>query len=199
MAARRSPVASTTATVVPYRPAQLIATLPCQALRASAPVTVLATSSADGDGLIIDAGPDGAVLRAGDTRLDLETGAGAPGCHTTVSAGPRGLAVTAPDGKVTVVADAPVPKVFGFRTDLTSAQAAGIQISATVVTPFGTSPTPRRSCSSSRNWRPSPRRWRCSPRAPPPGSAAVAPSLLDRRRGDRRVRSVGGDRSAGRR
>jgi arabinosyltransferase B len=136
------PVTSTTATVVPYRPAQLIATLPCQALRASTPVTVLATSSADGDGLIIDAGPDGAVLRAGDTRLSLETGDGVPGCHTTVSAGPHGLAVTAPDGQVTVAADAPVPTLFGFRTDLTSAQAAGIQVSATVVTPFGTSPTP---------------------------------------------------------
>lgn len=135
------PVTSSTATVVPYRPAQLTVTLPCQALQASAPVTVLATSAEDGDGLIVDAGPDGAVLRAGDTRMDLET-TDRPGCHITVAAGSRGIAVTAADGQVAVVPDAPVPKVFGFRTDLTPAQAAGVQVTAMVVTPFGTSPTP---------------------------------------------------------
>lgn len=130
------PVASSTATVVPYRPAALTVRLPCTAPQ-EATTTVLATSPADGDGLRVESGPDGTRLSLGDRVVTL-----ADGCRTAVTAGQQGVTITAPDGRVTVLADAPVPKVFGFRTDLTPAQAAGLEVTATVVTPFGTSPTP---------------------------------------------------------
>jgi arabinosyltransferase C len=129
------PATSTTATLVPYRPAALTVHLPCLALRET--TTVLATAGEDADGLIVRAGPDGARLVLGDRAVPLE-----PGCGTLITAGPRGVAITAPDGMVTVVSDVAVPKVFGFRTDLAPEQSAGLAVTATVVTPFGTSPTP---------------------------------------------------------
>ncbi|MDF2825551.1 MAG: hypothetical protein K0R68_2959, partial [Mycobacterium sp.] len=129
------PVTSTTVTVVPYRPATLTATVPCSAVRADA-ATVLTTATADG--LTVR---DGTLL-LGSATVPLGGSGGGPGCHTTIVAGPGGVSVTAPDGLVTELPDAPVPKVFGFRTDLTADQAAGMSVVATVVTPFGTSPTP---------------------------------------------------------
>ncbi|MET0899573.1 MAG: arabinosyltransferase domain-containing protein, partial [Mycobacterium sp.] len=128
------PATSTTATLVPYRPAALTVQLPCLRLRET--TTVLATAGEEADGLIVQTGPAGARLILGDRVVPLS------GCPPTITAGPRGVAITAPDGRVTVLADVPVPKVFGFRTDLTPEQSTGLRVTATVVTPFGTSPTP---------------------------------------------------------
>lgn len=132
------PVSSTTVTLAPYRPATLVATLPCSAVgsgKESDNGTVLTTATADG--LAVRDG----ILQLGAESVPLVPGDG-PDCRTTVDAGPDGVTVTAPDGRVTELPDAPVPKVFGFRTDLTPGQAAGMTVTATVVTPFGTSPTP---------------------------------------------------------
>ncbi|MGB2920280.1 MAG: hypothetical protein WBC15_08895, partial [Mycobacterium sp.] len=73
------PATSTSALVVPFRPSELTATIPCSALRAAtsqtAPVTVLATGS-DGDGLVVTGSADRAVLRLGDLTRPLFMPAG---------------------------------------------------------------------------------------------------------------------------
>jgi arabinosyltransferase C len=131
-------VRSTTVTVVPYRPDTLTVTLPCSVLRSAIPTTVFTTAN-DG-GLVVRSGPDGATLQLDETTIPLAVDAGLA-CRTTVSAGPQGVAITAPDGIVTLLPESPVPKVFGFRTDLRADQARGMEATATVATPFGTSPT----------------------------------------------------------
>ncbi|WP_347222249.1 arabinosyltransferase domain-containing protein, partial [Mycolicibacterium poriferae] len=130
------PARSTTALVVPYRPAELTAQIPCSALTAGEPRTVLATG-APGDGMTVTAGPGGAVLRADDIQLPIAGGPG-PQCTAVLHAGPAGWAVTGGDG-ITVRAAGPVPQVFGFRTELPAAD--GLSVSVRVVTPFATSPT----------------------------------------------------------
>lgn len=135
-AAGQQPV-STTALVVPYRPAELSAEIPCSALSAATPTTVLATA-ADGDGLTVTAGPGGAVLQSGGVRQVLSAGPGGPGCRAVLTAGPAGWAITGGDG-VTTHAQGPVPQVFGFRTD--ASDPAGMTVTVRVATPFSTTPT----------------------------------------------------------
>ena len=130
------PARSTTALVVPYRPVELTAQIPCSALAAGEPRTVLATGP-PGDGMTVTAGPGGAVLRADDIQLPIADGPG-PQCTAVLHAGPAGWAVTGGDG-ITVRAAGPVPQVFGFRTELPAAD--GLSVTVRVVTPFATSPT----------------------------------------------------------
>ncbi|RDH77096.1 hypothetical protein DVS77_16810 [Mycolicibacterium moriokaense] len=138
------PVSSSTATVAPYRPAALTASIPCTALRAdrnSQPVTVLATSSA-GDGLVVLARPGGAELQLRDRRLNLAVPDGPTACRVGVDANSAGVSVVGADGRVAYLADEPVPELFGLRTDLDPAQARGMTVTAHVSSPFATSPAP---------------------------------------------------------
>ena len=86
------PARSTTALVVPYRPVELTAQIPCSALAAGEPRTVLATG-APGDGMTVTAGPGGAVLRADDIQLPIAGGPG-PQCTAVLHAGPAGWAAS---------------------------------------------------------------------------------------------------------
>ncbi|MGB3230797.1 MAG: arabinosyltransferase domain-containing protein [Mycobacterium sp.] len=138
------PATSTSALVVPYRPSELTATIPCSALRAAtaqtAPVTVLATGS-DSDGLVVTGSADRTTLRLGDVTRPLIVPTASADCRVTVESGPGGLAVLEADGRTSHLAGEPVPQVFGFRTDLDPAQAAGLSVSAVVTGPFATTPT----------------------------------------------------------
>jgi len=129
------PVASSSATIVPYRPTTLTATVPCSALRAAGPDrTVLETGT----------GPGTLTVTGGAVRVDGQTVPLAPAatsdCRATISAGPGGVTVDSPDGRRTELAGQPVPQVFGFRTDLGSGAAAGLSVTVEVVDPFATTP-----------------------------------------------------------
>ncbi|MDY6997659.1 MAG: arabinosyltransferase domain-containing protein [Actinomycetota bacterium] len=130
------PAQSTTALVVPYRPAELTARIPCAALTAAETTTVLATGP-PGEGLTVTAGPDGAVLRADGLREPVGAGSGS-GCAAVLHAGATGWTITGGDG-ITSRAEGPVPKVFGFRTDLPDP--AALTVTVRIETPFATSPT----------------------------------------------------------
>ena len=138
--AEGAPVASSTAIFVPYRPAELTATVPCSALRTSVPVTVLATGAAGGGGLIVRSDPGGARLILGDRVQDLGRPTVGRPCAVTIVAGPQGVSVVQADGRSVVLAGERVPEVFGFHTELTPARAAGLSVTATVDSPFATSP-----------------------------------------------------------
>ena len=129
-------VRSATAVVVPYRPTQLVASVPCSALRAGGPPTVVLATGTGADGLIVTTGPGGAALRLDGLDVDLPP-AGID-CSTVITAGPEGVSVATSDGQLVDLPGQPVPKVFGFRTDL--AAPAGLSVTADVVDPFGTSP-----------------------------------------------------------
>src|SRR6185312_2295923 len=129
----------------PYRPAELTVTVPCSALHATAEraeaVTVLATG-APGDGLVLQ-------TEAGTVRLALGPRAVSSvpvdrittACPMQIRAGPAGTVITHGDGRTINLAGEPVPKVFGFHTDLDPRQAAGLTVSARTADPFATSPT----------------------------------------------------------
>ncbi len=139
-------VASSSAVFAPYRPAELTATVPCAALRAgmAGSATIVATSDAGGAGLIVRAGPDGARLVLGDRVVELPLPSTATPCTVTILAGPQGVSITQADGSVTVLAGEGVPEVFGFHTELSARQAEGMSVTATVDSPFGTSPSTRK-------------------------------------------------------
>lgn len=133
---------TTTAAVVPYRPTGLEATVPCSALRAGGPgggsAVVLAT----------DSGTDGFVVSGGTARFD---GASVPlplppspvagsDCRAVITADADGVSVLAPDGHRTELPGQPVPKVFGFRTDLSLADASGLTVTVRITDPFTTTP-----------------------------------------------------------
>jgi arabinosyltransferase C len=138
------PVASSTAIFAPYRPTTFSASVPCTALRTGGnggPVTVLATGTA-GDGLVLTARAEEAVLQLDDRRIDLAVPGGAVECRLVINSDAAGATVGTPDGRVVELADQPVPAVFGFRTDLDSTRAQGMTATARVTSPFATSPAP---------------------------------------------------------
>lgn len=138
------PVKSSTAIFAPYRPTALSAFVPCTALRAGddgRSVTVLATGTA-GDGLVLTAGPGAAVLQLDDRRIDLVVPGGSVDCDLVINADAAGITVGGPDGRVTELAGQPVPEVFGFRTELGVTQAQGMLVTASVTSPFATTPAP---------------------------------------------------------
>jgi arabinosyltransferase B len=138
------PVESSTAIFAPYRPTTFSASVPCTALRAAGnggPVTVLATGTA-GDGLVLTARAEQAVLQLDDRRLDLAIPGGRIDCRLAISSDAAGVTVSTPDGRVVELADQLVPEVFGFRTDLGSTQAQGMTATARVTSPFATTPAP---------------------------------------------------------
>lgn len=123
---------SSTAYFVPYRPAELTATVPCQALRTGG--TVLATGTA-GEGL---------VMRRGDVLVgghEVALRAIDGDCRVEVTADGGGVTVTDGDGRATRFDGEPVPEVFAFRTDVSPELAQGITVTARTASVFATSPT----------------------------------------------------------
>jgi len=140
------PTVSSTALVVPYRPQQLTASLPCTALRATdatsrwglGPRTVLDTG---GLSVVVNGDGDGAVLRVDGRDVGLPVPASTADCGVRVEADAAGTSVIQADGRVTHLAGQPPPRVFGMRTDLSPAAAAGLSVTAVIGAPFATSPT----------------------------------------------------------
>lgn len=129
---------STTAAVVPYRPTDLVVTVPCSALRegvAGGSTTVVFATDTGSDGLTVT----GETARFDGRSVPLPAVAG-PDCRAVITAGADGVSVLAPDGRRTDLPGQPVPKVFGFRTDLSKADAAGVTATVRVTDPFTTSP-----------------------------------------------------------
>lgn len=141
-----TPVVSSTAVLTPYRPAELRAVIPCSVLRAGASaagVGVLATGT-DAESLKVDAtAPATATVTASGRTAVVAVPDGDPDCRLEVDAGPDGTRLTGPGaGQVTDWPGLPVPQVFGFRTGLPATDAAGMQVSALISSPFGTAPSP---------------------------------------------------------
>lgn len=129
------PVASSTAVVTPYRPDAMTAVVPCSALRAAGPAAVALATGPEPGGLVVT----GRAARVGGTTVDLGSTAVAD-CRVMVTAGRDGVSVDAPDGRRTDLPGEPVPQVFGFHTDLDTADAAGLAVTIEVADPFSTSP-----------------------------------------------------------
>ena len=134
-----SEVRSATAVVVPYRPTELTASVPCSALPGGGPVDVLATGTGS-DGLIVTRGPGGTSVLLDGRPVALPALDAAADCGIEITAGAGGVSVVAADGQRTDLPDQPVPQVFGFRTGLAPPEAAGLTVTARIVDPFGTSP-----------------------------------------------------------
>ncbi|MDG4663545.1 arabinosyltransferase domain-containing protein [Mycobacterium sp. 236(2023)] len=138
------PTESSSVLIAPYRPKHFTASIPCTALRSAAaqpePVTVLATGTT-GDGLIVTASPGGAVVRVNDRDVELVTPTSPRDCEVVVESTSGGMSVLGADGRAFVLASEPIPKVFGFRTGLDPAQAAGLTVTIAVTGPFATTPT----------------------------------------------------------
>jgi arabinosyltransferase B len=137
------PVVSTTAMFVPYRPAELTATVPCRAIRVAADrggaVTVLATGR-DGDGLVLTTGAAGTELLVDHHREMLAVPDAGVGCRITVHAAFDGITISGGGAPMISLPGEPVPKVFAFHTDLDPAQAEGITVAARTASPFATRP-----------------------------------------------------------
>ena len=133
---------STTAIVVPYRPNDLSASIPCSALRAGiagGPSTVVLATDTGSDGLLVT---DGAAQFGGHgvplptpppTSADVD-------CQAVITANAVGVSVVAPDGTRTDLPGQPVPEVFGFRTDLAPSDSVGLVVTSRITDPFTTSP-----------------------------------------------------------
>lgn len=137
------PASSTTALFVPYRPAELTATVPCTAVQAvdgARSSTVVATGP-EGDGLVLKNGPQGAELLLGHRSLPLGHGAAGRDCGITVRATSDGVTISDGAGQVIDLPGEPVPQVFGFRTDLDPVAAAGMTVVARTASAFATRPT----------------------------------------------------------
>lgn len=133
-----SEVRSASAVVVPYRPIDLTASVPCSALRTGV-AEVFATGTGS-DGLIVTTGPGVVSVLLDGRRVDLPAPGDAADCGIAITAGSGGVSVVAADGQRTDLPNQPVPQVFGFRTGLAPPDAAGLTVTARIADPFGTSP-----------------------------------------------------------
>ena len=133
---------TTAAIVVPYRPADLRADIPCSALRAGAsdgPATVVLATDTGTGGLQVTA--DSVQFDGHRVQLSLPPDVPpAADCRAVVTGDAAGVSVVAPDGTRTDLPGQPVPEVFGFRTDLSQADGSGLAITVHVTEPFTTSP-----------------------------------------------------------
>ncbi|WP_346619999.1 arabinosyltransferase domain-containing protein [Blastococcus montanus] len=139
---------STTAFFVPYRPAEIQATVPCDVVQAGLGTgertTLLATS------LIRDGGPaSGLVVDTEDGRLRVLVNgrlvhSGTPdaaGCDVRVDSDDTATTVAVGDGPPTVLDAEPVPEVFAFTTDLGPEDADGTTVTARTRTWFESTPS----------------------------------------------------------
>ncbi|TDQ46386.1 arabinosyltransferase C [Actinomycetospora succinea] len=140
--------APTTAFLVPYRPAQLQATVPCTALqgasRASAETTVLATTTTGASsGLAIRIVEGTPRLLAGGRAEALALPGG--DCTLRVDADAAGLRASFDDRTVIDLPGDPVPEVFAITTDLRGDAAGGLSFRARTPSWFDNARTPEKS------------------------------------------------------
>lgn len=132
--------ASSTAMTVPYRPASLTAVVPCAALRAAVQRSTPTVLDTGDEGLLVTADAAGAAVTLGDRRVAVPVPPG--DCRTVVRSTPDAMAVDTADGRTVTLDGAPVPQVFGFRTALGGADAAGLTVTLSTIDRFTTSPSP---------------------------------------------------------
>jgi arabinosyltransferase C len=150
---------STTALFMPYRPIDVVATLPCETIGALAarqgpdddPAVVLATAPADSErgdarSLSVTTGPGS--LRVLSSGRELYAGPLPDGadCELTLRADQTGTTLVrrTPTAEDTVLADAPgtrVPEVTAFITDVTAADGPAPTVTAHPDARFQSSPT----------------------------------------------------------
>ncbi|GAA4929460.1 arabinosyltransferase C [Actinomycetospora succinea] len=138
----------TTAFLVPYRPAQLQAAVPCTALReasrASTETTVLATTTTGASsGLAIRTVKGTPRLLAGGRAEELALPDG--DCTLRVDADAAGLRAAVDDRTVVDLPGDPVPEVFAITTDLRGDAAAGLSFRARTPSWFDNARTPEKS------------------------------------------------------
>lgn len=148
------PPRSSTAFFVPYRPAELHATVPCAALRAALAspgrTTVLSTTGPPAAGLPVigSGGRTGLVIESSDEGLLVATdGQRVPvalpptRCDLGVDADSAGTTVSVAGSEVIRLPGARVPEVFAFDTDLDADVAAGMGVTARTPYWFASTPT----------------------------------------------------------
>lgn len=138
----------TTAFLVPYRPAQLRADIPCASLREAArrrdATTVLATTTSDASrGLVVraDRGTTRLLVDGRSRVLDLPPG----DCSTRVDVDASGMRVSVGGRLTEFRREQPVPEVFAITTDLTGAPARGLSLTARTPSWFDVVPSPEKS------------------------------------------------------
>lgn len=123
----------TTAFLLPYRPAELHAVVPCSAIRAGQDrpgrtVVLATTTSAASKGLVVrsDDGALQVLLNGREVSVTLPGG----DCRLRIDADAAGVAVATGQGAPRVLAGGPVPEVFAITTDLSGADAEGLSLQA---------------------------------------------------------------------
>ncbi|MBB2989496.1 arabinosyltransferase C [Mycolicibacterium iranicum] len=138
------PATSSTTLLAPDIPAALTVSIPCSVLRAGAtrpaPTTLFATAPQD-TGLTITASRGQVRLRLGDREEQLDIPAAPRDCQVRVDSATDGVTILEADGRVTLWAGAPAPRVAGFHTDLGAGQTSGLSATVVVSGPFATTPT----------------------------------------------------------
>lgn len=143
-----APPESTTAFLVPYRPAELHAEMPCAALREAqrrdGRTTVLATTTSDATRGLVVRGDEGTVrLLLGGRSLDLRLPEG--DCALRVDVEASELRVTLGGREVVDRPYEAAPEVFAITTDLTGSSAEGLKLTARTPTWFDNAPTQEKS------------------------------------------------------
>ncbi|MGH3938423.1 MAG: arabinosyltransferase domain-containing protein [Pseudonocardiaceae bacterium] len=178
------PPRPTTAFFVPYRPAELHATVPCGVLQAAlaGPGTarVLSTGSDGGGGLVIESSGGRLQVATDGQLVALASGAlPATGCDLRIDADSAATTVSVGETQVARLPGARVPEVFAFDTDLDASAATGLAVTARTPYWFASTPTG----------------WKYGLIAVQVGLAAAALALLARRgRRSPRVRATGSPR-----
>ncbi|WP_433803157.1 arabinosyltransferase domain-containing protein [Actinomycetospora sp. CA-084318] len=139
----------TTLFLVPYRPAALQVTVPCDAVRAArartAETTVVATTvGAPGEALAVrtrpGAGDGPTVLQVISAGRVVPVEVPDEDCGLTIVADGAGLTVTVGDRVAATVPGDPVPEVFAATTDLTGRDATGLALTARTPAWFDNAP-----------------------------------------------------------
>lgn len=171
------PPRPTTAFFVPYRPAELHATVPCPVLRAAlarpGATRVLSTGSDDG-GLVIES--SGPRLRIATDGRPVPVTLAGTACDLRIDADSAATTVLVGGAVVAQLPGARVPEVFAFDTDLDAPAATGLAVTARTPYWFASTPTA----------------WKYGLIAAQAALAAAALALLARRgRRSPRVRTTG--------
>jgi arabinosyltransferase C len=137
------PPRPSTAFFVPYRPAELHATVPCPVLLAALArpgrTSGLSTGAGAGTGLVIESAA-GRARVASDGKL-VPVALPVTGCDLRVDADRGGTAVWVGGSVLARLPGARVPEVFAFDTDLDASAAAGMAVTARTPYWFASTPT----------------------------------------------------------
>ncbi|MGY2078083.1 arabinosyltransferase domain-containing protein [Blastococcus sp. SYSU DS0828] len=139
---------STTAFFVPYRPAEIHATVPCAAVQeglgTGERTTLLATSlvrdQGPASGLVVDT-ENGQLRVAVNGRVVHAAAPPETGCDVRVDSDDTATSVVVGADAPTVLSAEPVPEVFAFTTDLEPDDADGTAVTARTRTWFESSPS----------------------------------------------------------